>query len=103
MKFNVSQIKKIATDITQLLDAKESVKTKGDGFIEASIWNKFVNGGNTEGNEKVGNGKTGKEQKIGSLTKDIEEQLRKRASAEEQLAQLSESDVKRKKKELYGF
>lgn len=57
MKFNVSQIKKIATDITQLLDAKESVKTKGDGFIEASIWNKFVNGGNTKGNEKVGNGK----------------------------------------------
>lgn len=50
--------------------------------------------------EKVGNGKTGEEQRIGSLTKDIEEQLRKRASAEEQLAQLSELDVERKKKEL---
>ena len=50
--------------------------------------------------EKVGNGKTGEEQRIGSLTKSIEEQLKKRAYAEKQLAQLSELDVERKKKEL---
>lgn len=50
--------------------------------------------------EKVGNEKTGEEAKIGSLSKDIEESLRKRAFAEKQLAELSEEDVERKKKSL---
>lgn len=49
---------------------------------------------------KVGNGKTGTEQIIGSLTQEIEAQLAKRASAEEQLAQLSEMDVEQRKKSL---
>lgn len=50
--------------------------------------------------EKVGNEKTGEEEKIGSITKDIEESLRKRASAEQQLASLSEEDVERRKKSI---
>lgn len=48
--------------------------------------------------ERVGNEKTGEEAKIGSLSKDIEESLRKRSFAEKQLAELSEEDVERKKK-----
>ena len=50
--------------------------------------------------EQVGNGKEGDEQKVGSLTKQIEEQLGKRAIAERQLAELSELDVERRKKSL---
>lgn len=50
--------------------------------------------------EQVGNGKDGDEQKVGSLTREIEEQLSKRASAERQLAELSELDVERRKKSL---
>lgn len=50
--------------------------------------------------EQVGNDKEGDEKKVGSLTKQIEEQLSKRASAEKQLTELSELDVERRKKSL---
>ena len=50
--------------------------------------------------EEVGNGKEGDEKKVGSLTKQIEEQLNKRVAAEKQLAELSELDVERRKKSL---
>lgn len=50
--------------------------------------------------QQVGNDKDGDERIVGKLTLEIEEQLRRRAFAERQLAELSEVDVERKKKSL---
>ena len=54
---NLAQIKQMASEIANLLDAnEENSSTRGNNQIEASIWNKFVGQGDTQ-EVQIGNGK----------------------------------------------
>ena len=54
---NLAQIKQMASEIANLLDAnEENSSTRGNNQIEASIWNNFVGQGDTQ-EVQIGNGK----------------------------------------------
>lgn len=57
---NSNQLNAMAKEIAKLLDSKEQTEsTRGDGQVEASIWNKFVGDGKPK-EKQIGNGEKSK-------------------------------------------